>query len=271
MNKLEIQRTIGEEFISWADMYFTEANQGKEIDRKEMYDNFLEYIGPARRSFYSPMGFKARLIKYCELRNLIFNPQCLDLASGEYIIGSDGYPSVKHDGREYFTVERAIHYIKGMKYPKVPFFSPRDLISPADFTFVDLGLPSGRLWATTNAPGHYNHQEALDTFGDYLPKAAAMAELIEECQVTWNPETCGLDLVGPNGNTLFLPADGYYDPWDKKVHQEGYWGEYWTRKTNPLASQASAYNLSFRSGNVGPLDDGARSLGFAVRPSRELK
>ena len=147
----------------------------------------------------------------------------------------------------------------------------KETFSPDAFTFVDLGLPSGRLWATTNAPGHYNHQEALDTFGDYLPKAAAMAELIEECQVTWNPETCGLDLVGPNGNTLFLPADGYYDPWDKKVHQEGYWGEYWTRKTNPSASQTYAYDLSFYSGNVYPLNSIGRSLGFAVRPSRELK
>ena len=54
------------------------------------------------------------------------------------------------------------------------------LSNPDRYTFVDLGLPSGRLWATENAPGFYTFDEAVDTFGELLPKGSAMVELIEE-------------------------------------------------------------------------------------------
>ena len=107
------------------------------------------------------------------------------------------------------------------------------LSNPDRYTFVDLGLPSGRLWATENAPGFYTYDEAVDTFGELLPKGSAMVELIEESEVSWNREKKGLDITGPNGNTIFLPADGY---------------------------RCGVYPLTYYS----------RSYGFSVRPCREL-
>ena len=142
----------------------------------------------------------------------------------------------------------------------------KDTFNPEAFTYVDLGLPSGRLWATENAPGFYTFDEAVETFGDSLPKGSAMVELIEESTCIWNDEKKGLDITGPNGSTIFLPAAGYTwgSPSVKAKDDEG---DYWTRL--PL-SQARARFLYFFSGGVYPLNDNYRSNGFSVRPCREL-
>ena len=139
------------------------------------------------------------------------------------------------------------------------------LSSPDRYTFVDLGLPSGRFWATENAPGFYTYDEAVDTFGELLPKGSAMVELIEESEVSWNRKKKGLDITGPNGNTIFLPADGYR--WETKVKNVKLEGEYWTRMPS---SQTLARDLLFPSGGVSPLGSYGRSYGFSVRPCREL-
>ena len=139
------------------------------------------------------------------------------------------------------------------------------LSNPDRYTFVDLGLPSGLLWATENAPGFYTYNEAVDTFGELLPKGSAMVELIEESTCTWNDEKKGLDITGPNGNTIFLPADWYR--WGREVKDVKLEGDYWTRMPD---SQTSARHLGFYSGGVYPLDHYGRSYGFSVRPCREL-
>ena len=129
-----------------------------------------------------------------------------------------------------------------------------------------LNLPSGRLWATENAPGFYTFDEAVDTFGELLPKGSAMVELIEESTCIWNDEKKGLDITGPNGSTIFLPAAGYtWGSPDVKAKDDE--GNYWTRMPY---SQTNARNLYFTSGGVYPLDGNHRSYGFSVRPCREL-
>ncbi len=148
----------------------------------------------------------------------------------------------------------------------------KESFKPEDLSFVDLGLPSGRLWATENAPGHYSYDEAIEVFGEFLPKGSAMVELIEECKVEWNEEKEGLDITGPNGNKLFLPAAGLISPGSPQVRYKSE-GFYWTRMLyNKLAptSQTYARGLLFSSGNVGPLGIGSRSDGFSVRPCREF-
>ena len=140
------------------------------------------------------------------------------------------------------------------------------LSNPDRYTFVDLGLPSGRLWATENAPGFYTFDEAVDTFGELLPKGSAMVELIEESTCTWNDEKKGLDIIGPNGNSIFLPAAGY--TWcSPDVKAKDNEGNYWTRM--PIG-QADARGLGFNSGGAHPLYNSSRSFGFSVRPCREL-
>lgn len=85
--------------------------------------------------------------------------------------------------------------------------------------FIDLGLPSGRLWADrnigANAPheyGNYNYWE------EWLKKRItnwcsrpALIELLEEATWQWTTqnEVNGHLVTGPNGNSIFIPAGGY--------------------------------------------------------------
>ena len=141
------------------------------------------------------------------------------------------------------------------------------LSNPDRYTFVDLGLPSGRLWATENAPGFYTFDEAVDTFGELLPKGSAMVELIEESTCIWNDEKKGLDITGPNGTQIFLPADGYTIK-TSEAKLKSLEGNYWTRM--PLI-QTGARHLFFNSDCMHPLDGfNSHSIGFSVRPCREL-
>lgn len=89
--------------------------------------------------------------------------------------------------------------------------------------YVDLGLPSGKYWATENygankpeEAGSYlsydNLSNVSKNWGEYwrLPTKAEMQELLDECEWTWTElnGTSGFVIKGPNGNTLFLPAAG---------------------------------------------------------------
>lgn len=141
------------------------------------------------------------------------------------------------------------------------------LSNPDRYTFVDLGLPSGRLWATENAPGFYTFDEAVDTFGELLPKGSAMVELIEECTCIWNDEKKGLDITGHNGTQIFLPADGFTLN-TSEVKLKSLEGNYWTRM--PLIQIQAARHLFFNSDIMHPLDGIRRSIGLSVRPCREL-
>lgn len=131
-------------------------------------------------------------------------------------------------------------------------------------TFIDLGLPSGRLWATENAEGYFTYDEAKEKFGELLPKGSAMVELIEESEVSWNREKKGLDITGPNGNTIFPPADGCRQ--EMKIEKVKSEGDYWTRM--PYGKNF-ARGLVFGSGGVLPLYNDFRSSGFSVRLCKE--
>ena len=114
LEKRKLTQEVGEEFILWADEYFSPSTDPSkpcklnqiDIPRKDMYDNFLEYIGPSRRTYYQPRTFKTKLIKYCELRGYIFNPQIFDPEKNEYIKIKDGIidRSIKRNGCEFFTI-----------------------------------------------------------------------------------------------------------------------------------------------------------------------
>ena len=114
LEKRKLLQEVGEEFALWADEYYSPSTDPEhpsklnqiDIPRKDIYDNFLEYIGPARRSFYNPKNFKGKLIKYCELRGYYFNPQRFHPETGEYEPDRNGVPSkdIKRNGTEYFTI-----------------------------------------------------------------------------------------------------------------------------------------------------------------------
>ena len=93
--------------------------------------------------------------------------------------------------------------------------------------YVDLGLPSGRYWATVNYGaknpedvGAYLSSSGLgnvaSNWGEYwrTPTKEEMQELLDECEWLWTELNGrnGFRLKGPNGNSLFLPAAGMRQP-----------------------------------------------------------
>lgn len=81
--------------------------------------------------------------------------------------------------------------------------------------YVDLGLPSGTLWKDRNEDGgFFTYEQALNKFGDKLPTKEQLKELRSKCQWTRIHNGDGMvvyKVVGPNGNFISLPGEGYCD------------------------------------------------------------
>ena len=192
--------------------------------------------------------------------------------------------------------------------------------------YVDLGLPSGTLWATRNigadnpeddgdffAWGEYekngkhrydfntykycNYSENTltkycndssrgyngftDTLTELVPEDDAayvnwgsgwrmpsydqQTELRTTCTWTWTTKNGknGYNVVGPNGNSLFLPVTGFLV---NTIFSNGAYGYYWSR-TLDTSNPNSAYSLVFGSDSVF-WEYGSRCCGLRVRPVR---
>ena len=185
---------------------------------------------------------------------------------------------------------------------------------------VDLGLPSGTLWATcnvgANSPEEYGDYFAwgetapkqdytwktykwcngswdsltkyctksyygtvddkmeLDPADDAayenwgsswrMPTKEQLAELSENCTWQWTTRNGvnGELGTGPNGNTLFLPAAGYWD--GTSLLSEGSISHYWSRSL--FVGSLTAYSLDFFMGSNPSWNDHDRNHGKVVRP-----
>lgn len=148
------------------------------------------------------------------------------------------------------------------------------------FTAIDLGLPSGRLWAAQNVGAHAmsdygllmdfdtaNAIEFLD--GWHLPTKEDFQELYDNCTSEWttingNPGRMFTSKI--NGHQIFLPAAGWSwfddDEHGTTLYYRGTGGLYWS---SSYYSASNAHYLCFRSGGVGPQYYSDRRYGFSVR------
>lgn len=185
--------------------------------------------------------------------------------------------------------------------------------------YVDLGLPSGTMWATTNigasspegygnyyawgetttkstytlsnyfdrSNGSYsiyypgggltelqtNHDAAYVNWGSNwcMPTNVQMEELVRECTHTWTTRNGvnGYELVGKNGNSIFLPAGGCYQYYnDYTPIDVGTRGCYWTRilhSNDEDLAMAFIIMSSLNNYNAG----WNRYYGYSVRPVRK--
>ena len=99
-----------------------------------------------------------------------------------------------------------------------------------------------------------------------LPTKAEFDELVNKCKWEWTElgGKKGYRVIGPNGNSIFLPAAGWRSGSSLDDADTG--GGYWS--STPYSSTDSAYSLFFLSGyrNTTLL---YRSSGFPVRPVSE--
>ena len=110
-----LRQEITEVFISWADEYFSdESHINARLVRRSLYDEYCNYDPNMRKYTNSPTEFKKRLLKYCQFRGYIFNPQKLDPVTGKpcKFDPRNGNPILddKAGGVEYFTIGTPDYY-----------------------------------------------------------------------------------------------------------------------------------------------------------------
>lgn len=191
--------------------------------------------------------------------------------------------------------------------------------------WVDLGLPSGTLWATCNVGANspeefgdyfawgetfskdyydwstykwcigglgtitkycYDDNSGYNVFIDFkaeldpeddvayvhwgpswrMPSYEQQKELAEHCTWIWTTQNGvnGCLVIGPNGNSIFLPATGYR--WKESLDGAGSFGTYWSRM---LYKDYSILSLSLGFDSNGAVcGKSDRSIGIPVRAVR---
>ena len=84
-----------------------------------------------------------------------------------------------------------------------PAFTPTNI---TDIEWVNLGLPSGTLWAKDDVDGKMSFMGAQKTYGAHVPSWTNANELCEYCEREWDEATHALVLIGPNGNSISFPC-----------------------------------------------------------------
>lgn len=103
--------------------------------------------------------------------------------------------------------------------------------------YVDLGLPSGTKWMSVNESNpndeydYFTYDEAVNMFGDQLPTDDQLRELHHSCDWKWTKN--GAKVTGPNGNSIFIPAEGSV-ACDGRITLVGEIGAIWS--STPFAS-----------------------------------
>ena len=92
--------------------------------------------------------------------------------------------------------------------------------------YVDLGLSSGTYWKESNEGGLRSYGNAEATYNGNIPTKEQWVELNTECQWVW--EGNGYKVIGPSGDYIILPAEGYRTCDGGGVSSAGSRGEYWT-------------------------------------------
>ena len=172
--------------------------------------------------------------------------------------------------------------------------------------YVDLGLPSGTLWATMNVGAsaetgygnYYMYGKGSSTYnssdtpyagtedplslsvdtarqvwgGDWhMPTSTQMQELIDNTTYLWvenynNSGIAGALFTASNNATLFIPASGYYDSVGNDYTEDPTFG--YALSSSPYDSW-DVYSLFFQEGYVHVDNYTPISGGFPVRPVLE--
>ena len=141
--------------------------------------------------------------------------------------------------------------------PDVPI-QPQVKTSAVCNGYVDLGLPSGTLWKEkneeyTDMPGEkaYYHMINLKFNGGDVPTLEQWEELQRYCTWKWNGNGCVVR--GKNGNSIVLPAAGYFNNinsylvFGETPEAEGVFGFYWSNTKSPIRikGEVAFYTFSF--------------------------
>lgn len=91
------------------------------------------------------------------------------------------------------------------RYQPTPSPAPVS-VDLSDTEWVDLGLPSGTLWAKADIDDKMSFNAARKSFGSHMPSKNNADELREYCTKKWDDSAQELVFTGPNGNSISFPC-----------------------------------------------------------------
>ena len=101
--------------------------------------------------------------------------------------------------------------------------------------WIDLGLPSGTLWADVNVTNpldgspYWTWDDLMDSgYASSVPTQEQFQELTETCRWTWDDTRKGVTAKSASGKTLFFPALGSCDGELDNIVKAGVQGYYWS-------------------------------------------
>jgi len=104
-----IRQRMGENFLMWAEEYFSDGEETKmnqRLLRKDIFDNYLLEF-PGERRYTTPQRFREKIEAFCQWKGYKFNPHRYDSMTGlPMFFDKDGNPNTtdKANGIEYFTI-----------------------------------------------------------------------------------------------------------------------------------------------------------------------
>lgn len=151
-----------------------------------------------------------------------------------------GYASWRLPNEEELAILRANGIISGENYMtmnsdgggKVRLVTEKEkgeTIREVPDGYVDLGLPSGTLWAKTwtKLSEDISPYDACQTYIDKLPSKEQFEELIKHCQWKW--QNGGYLVTGNNnGASIFLPVYHYKTSWRTGNTYQAEYTKYWS-------------------------------------------
>ena len=104
-----------------------------------------------------------------------------------------------------------------------------------------------------------------------MPTFDELNELLEEC--TWKKVykkgTLCYEVIGPNGNSIILPAGGRMiddEPYDDEDKEIGVAGWYWTSTLSPYSQDSGGAYILWFDEEVWFWESGGREQGLCIRP-----
>lgn len=124
---------------------------------------------------------------------------------------------------------------------------------------------------TYDISGNSDYDAATENWGGSwrMPTKDEIEELLGNCTWTWTTENSikGYLVMGDNGNTIFLPAAGYY--MEETLCNAGSQGHYWSSTPDEEEGGTRPYLLYFKSTRHYTENTYLSYLGCSVRPVTE--
>lgn len=216
--------------------------------RIQTIPDFLNYLGyEARVSMPDDSDVVAKVVDSGK-------PMDFASASDDMLFVDMGL-SVKwatHNLGAHFPYEFGAYYAWGETRAKISYTKRNNV-----------ALPSG----LENIPANEKYDAARNNWGDNwrLPTEKEIKELVERCVWKWvsRGSIGGYNVIGPNGNSMFLPASGWLV--EKDNPSLGRCGCYWSSSSK---GGKRAFGLFFLKGGV-VTDYFYRYYGRSIRPVSE--